>query len=200
MNANEITGYVVFFSVFFGLMILRRIRSEPSTSTKDALANSKAKPSNLRLKQIQKYGHELSIASLTATVLGTLGTLLLIFFLVRNGTIFNLPQHRLLGDVGVIVFILTSTLVAWFCHKLFQQYARGNLFTAEVVRNIYQIGRLYIFAIVEKYFLDRLWATQHLQPLTGAPMFPLFAGALIFFIAWIMDEGRKIREEQELTV
>ena len=152
MNTNEITGYVVFFSVFFGLMILRRIRSEPPTSTKDALANSKAKPSNLRLKEIQKYGHELSIASLTATVFGTLGTLLLIFFLVRNGTIFNLPQHRLLGDVGVIVFILTSTLVAWFCHKLFQQYACGNLFTAEVVRNIYQIGRLYIFAIVEKYY------------------------------------------------
>ncbi len=28
----------------------------------------------------------------------------------------------------------------------------------------------------------------------------LFPGIFIFFIAWIMDEGRKIQEEQELTV
>ncbi|MGA2852931.1 MAG: DUF2975 domain-containing protein [Verrucomicrobiota bacterium] len=200
MNVNEHIPLVVFLCVFFGLMILRRIRSEPSTSTKDALANSKVKSPNLRLKQIQEYGYQLSVASLAATVFGTVGTLLLIFTLICNGTIFNLSQHRLLGDFGVIVLVLTFTLVAWFCHKLFQQYARGNLFTAEVVHHICQIGRFYIFAIVEKYFIDRLWETQHLQPLTGIPMFPLFAGALIFFIAWIMDEGRKIQEEQELTV
>jgi hypothetical protein len=29
---------------------------------------------------------------------------------------------------------------------------------------------------------------------------PVFAGLMIIFIAWIMDEGRKIQEEQELTV
>jgi hypothetical protein len=202
MNSNEIFPFVVFFSVFFGLMILRRMRPDLLTSSKDTLENTNIKSPNPRLKQIQEYGHQLSIASLTATVLGSLGTLLLIFFLVRNGTIFGLLQHRLLGDVGVVVFVLTSTLEAWFCHKLFQQYACGNLFTAEVVRNLYQIGRLYVFAIVEKYFLDRLWETQHLQPVTGLASIPipLMAGGLIFFIAWIMDEGRKIQEEQELTV
>jgi hypothetical protein len=188
MNSNEIIPFVVFFSVFAALMAWKKKRF------------TGVRAPNLRLEQIKEYGHQLSIASLTTTVLGTLGTLLLIFFLIRNGTIFNLSQYRLLGDLGVIVLVLTSTLVAWFCHKLFQQYARGNLFTPEVVRNIYQIGRFYIFAIVEKYFLDRLWETQHLQPLTGVPIFPAFAGGLIFFIAWIMHEGRKIQEEQELTV
>jgi hypothetical protein len=43
--------------------------------------------------------------------------------------------------------------------------------------------------------LDRLWETQHLQPLASYIPIPLFAGFLIFFIAWIMDEGRKIQEE-----
>ena len=200
MNANDIVPFVLFFCLFFAVMILRRIRPDLLTSSKDTRANTNVKSPNPRLKQIQEFGHQLSIASLTATVLGSLGTLLLIFFLVRNGTIFGLLQHRRLGDIGVIVFVLTSTFGAWFCHKLFQQYARGNLFTAEVVRNLNQIGRLYGFAIIEKYFLDRLWETQHLQPLTGVPILPLFAGCLIFFIAWIMDEGRKIQEEQELTV
>ena len=29
---------------------------------------------------------------------------------------------------------------------------------------------------------------------------PIFGGLFIIFFAWIMDEGRKIQEEQELTV
>ena len=202
MNANEIVPFVCFFSAFFALILLRKIRPDLLTGSKDALANTNVKSPNTRIKQIQEYGHQLSVASLTATVLGTLGALLLVFFLIRNGTIFGLLQHRLLGDVGIIVFILTCTLVAWFCHKLFQQYSRGNLFTAEVVRNINQIGRLYVFAFLEKKWLDHLWEKQHLQPLTSDVnvIFPLFAASLIFFFAWIMDEGRKIQEEQELTV
>jgi hypothetical protein len=35
---------------------------------------------------------------------------------------------------------------------------------------------------------------------TGIDFGPLLAGAVIILIAWIMDEGRKIQEEQELTV
>jgi hypothetical protein len=188
MNANEIIPYVVFFSIFAALTVWRKKRF------------TEVKPSKLRLELIKEYGHQLSIAAFTAAVLGMLGTLLLIFFLIRNGTIFNLPQHRLLGDFGVIVFVFTLTVGAWFAHKLFQQYSRGKLFTTEVVQNIYQVGRFYIFAIVEKYFLDGIWEKQHLQPLSSFIPIPLFAGGLIFFIAWILDEGRKIQEEQELTV
>jgi len=29
---------------------------------------------------------------------------------------------------------------------------------------------------------------------------PIFGGLFIIFFAWIMDEGRKIQEEQTLTV
>jgi hypothetical protein len=35
---------------------------------------------------------------------------------------------------------------------------------------------------------------------TGIDFGPLLAGSIILIIAWIMDEGRKMREEQELTV
>jgi protein-S-isoprenylcysteine O-methyltransferase Ste14 len=35
---------------------------------------------------------------------------------------------------------------------------------------------------------------------TGLDFGGLFAGAVIVIVAWIMDEGRKIKEEQELTV
>jgi hypothetical protein len=202
MNANLIlinVGSIVFGSVIF-VIFYKRMRSWRLTSPKDTLASANVKLPSPRLKRIQDCGYLLSIASLTAAVLGALGTLLLIFLLVRNGTIFNLSQHGLLGDVGVIVFVLTLTLEAWFCHKLFQQYARGNLFTKVVVHYIYQIGRFYVFAAVEKYFLNRLWEKQHFQFSAGDSIIPIYAGFLIIFIAWIMDEGRKIQEEQELTV
>ncbi len=180
--------FVVFFSIFAALTFWRKKRF------------AETKPSNFRLEQIKEYGHQFSIAALTAVVLGTLAVLLLVFFLIKNGTVFNLPHHRLLGDVGVIVFVFTLTVDAWFVHRLFRQYSQGKLFTPEIVQIIYQVGRFYIFAVVEKYLLDRLWETQHLQPLSGFIPIPLLAGGLIFFIAWIMDEGRKIQEEQELTV
>ncbi|HEY3932814.1 MAG TPA: hypothetical protein VGM58_10660 [Verrucomicrobiae bacterium] len=179
---------------------MRRKRPDVLTGLKSTSANTNVKSPNPRLKQIQEYGHLLNIVFLTATVFGAIGTLLLIFLLVRNGTILNLPQYHLLGDVGAIVFVLTLTLEAWFCHKLFQQYARGNLFTKVVVHYIYQIGRFYVFANVEKYFLNRLWEKQHFQFSAGDSIIPIYAGFLIIFIAWVMDEGRKIQEEQELTV
>jgi len=201
MNTNEIVPLLVLCVVFgFGPMILRRIRPDPLTIPKDTLANTNVKPPNPRLEQIQKWGRILSAGFLAATVFGTLGTLLLIFSLVRNGTILNMPQHQLLGDVGVIVFVLTLTLEAWFCHKLFQQYARGNLFTKKIVHYIHQIGSFYVFAIGEKWFLERLWEKQHFQFSVGDSIIPMYAGFLIIFIAWVMDEGRKIQEEQELTV
>jgi hypothetical protein len=203
MNTNEIVPLLVVFLcvVFgFGLMISRRIRPGSLTISKDTLANTNVKPPNSRLEQIQKYGRLLSAVFLTATVFGTLGTLLLIFSLVRNGTILNMPQHQLLGDVGIIVFMLTLILEAWFCHKLFQQYARGNLFTKIIVHYIQQIGNFYVFAVGEKWFLERLWEKQHFQFSVGDSIIPMYAGFLIIFIAWVMDEGRKIQEEQELTV
>ena len=188
MNANDIMPYLIFVLCFVVLTIQRKKRF------------AETKPCKLRLEQIKEYGHQLSIASVTATVFGTLGTLLFVFMLIYNGTIFNLPQHRLIADIGVIVFVFTLTVDAWFAHKLFQQYSRGNLFTKEVVHYIYQIGRFYVFAAVEKYFLNRLWEKQHFQFSAGDSIIPIYAGFLIIFIAWIMDEGRKIQEEQELTV
>ena len=200
MNTNQIYLIVLFLCVFFALRISRRKRPDILTGSKSTSANANVKSPSPRLKQIQEYSHQLSIVFLTATVFGTCGTLLLIFLLVRNGTIFNIPQHQLLGDVGVIVFVLTLTLEAWFCHKLFQQYARGNLFTKIIVHYIQQIGNFYVFAAVEKYFLNRLWEKQHFQFSAGDSIIPIYAGFLIIFIAWVMDEGRKIQEEQELTV
>jgi len=118
--------------------------------------------------------------------------------------------------LGGCVFVL---------NKLFRLYERGRLFAGEHVRHMQQLGCLIVVnwtiamllsAMSEGYLeyrfnfaqLNWLGALQLLiapisRDMSGNNdigfMQPVI-GILIVFIAWIMDEGRKIREEQELTV
>jgi len=82
----------------------------------------------------------------------------------------------------------------WVMFSLFGLYRQGILFSAKNVRHIRSLG----------YFLIGNWgledqiqtALRDVQLSTT----PIFIGLLIIFVSWIMDEGRKIQEEQELTV
>jgi hypothetical protein len=78
--------------------------------------------------------------------------------------------------------------------RLFWLYGKGILFTAKNVNCIRFLG----YCTIINWFID--YTMQGLQRDMALSTNPLFVGFFIIFIAWIMDEGRKIREEQELTV
>lgn len=78
--------------------------------------------------------------------------------------------------------------------RLFRLYGRGILFSAQNVFCIRFIGYWLLLDFTTVY---QMQATLHDMALSTTPV---FVGLLIIFIAWIMDEGRKIQEEQELTV
>jgi hypothetical protein len=98
---------------------------------------------------------------------------------------------------------------AWFCYKLFNLYSQGDLFIPQAVCYIRRIGYTYFLMTVISFFVQIVTEKIAFIPkpnhveLSGLLMqfaissFPAF---LIIFVAWIMDEGRKIQEEQELTV
>ncbi len=98
---------------------------------------------------------------------------------------------------------------AWFCYRLFNLYSSGDLFSSKIVQYIRRIGGLCFIAMLAQ-FLCKLFLPGYTEPLETPPgwgwtewlglVFYLFPSLLILFIAWIMDEGRKIQEEQELTV
>jgi hypothetical protein len=77
---------------------------------------------------------------------------------------------------------------------LFRLYGRGILFSAQNVFCIRFIGYWLLLDFATVY---QMQGTLHDMALSTTPV---FVGLLIIFIAWIMDEGRKIQEEQELTV
>jgi len=77
---------------------------------------------------------------------------------------------------------------------LFQLYARGILFSA---RNV-QLIRFFGYWLILDWFVD-FEMQDALHPMASS-MTTIFVGLIIILLAWIMDEGRKLQEEQELTV
>jgi hypothetical protein len=104
-------------------------------------------------------------------------------------------------------------LEAWFAYRLFFFYARGGLFTPDIVRSLRRIGYITILAgcwnAFKMYYLFGFRPDGHpsvtdivswLSVILVQLIFSVVPGFVTIFLAWIMDEGRKIQEEQELTV
>jgi len=77
---------------------------------------------------------------------------------------------------------------------LFHLYEKGIFFAAKNVNFIRFFGYYMIINWVLDYQIQGQLRDLELSST------PLFGAFLIIFIAWIMDEGRKIQEEQALTV
>ena len=98
--------------------------------------------------------------------------------------------------LGIICLVTTLRLV--------RLYGRGIYFSAKNIIFIKLFGGWLIVDWAMDFFIQRWeqnagfsggWVTPSVVSVT-----PVFVGLLIIYVAWIMDEGRKIQEEQELTV
>jgi hypothetical protein len=92
-----------------------------------------------------------------------------------------LQQGFALGAMGVLL-------------RLFYLYAKGILFSAKNVNCIRLLG----YWLVVDWFIN--YQMQGMLRDMDLSTTPVFGGFLIIFVAWIMDEGRKMQEEQELIV
>ena len=123
----------------------------------------------------------------------------------------------LLGILGMYYFLCVGYAVEfWFAYKLFSFLARGDLFTPKIVRYLRWIGitsiLIGIWSIYHEMSMNVNAGYLKHVPSSGQEIiswfqhifyllaFNLLLGFVIIFVAWIMDEGRKIQEEQELTV
>ena len=109
----------------------------------------------------------------------------------------------------------------WKLSRLFRFYEQGMIFSVEPISCIKMLGALFCVGGVLNTALQMLPPPAPQTLPTGVTMGPihvyhlnffqcdfgtgidfglLLAGATIVLIAWIMDEGRKIQEEQELTI
>ena len=123
----------------------------------------------------------------------------------------------------MIYFLMIVLTGFWYgkLAQLFHFYERGLIFHPATIRCIKILGYFcvinWIFIFAHKWLEHS--AVHHPPPLPGVVVVEstlnfgfftfsfaginlgmLLAGMVIVVIAWIMDEGRKIQEEQELTV
>ena len=162
---------------------------------------------NARLNRIQKVSGIFRTIFFAVAILCAVGGFsLYIPLLTLHGT----SKLTFILSAGVEFACATC---AWFCYKLFNLYSRGDLFTPKAVCYIRRIGYAYFLMAVVSFFAQTVTAIQ-LEKIAFIPkpnhvelsglliklVISSFPAFLIIFVAWIMDEGRKIQEEQELTV
>jgi hypothetical protein len=111
----------------------------------------------------------------------------------------------------------------WQLARLFQRYEKGCFFAAETISCIKKLGALCVLCWALHYLMQLFRpAVSALHSVStpgqveqvlfsfkmglfsfsiaGINLGLLMAGSIIFVIAWVMDEGRKLQEEQALTI
>jgi hypothetical protein len=157
---------------------------------------NESKLPGILLARIQKVSAGLKtlflIAAIVSTVVGLCATITMLE---------SYDGEKLENATGLLIW----AALYWCAYKLFQVCSRGNVFSAEVVRNLRRIGGLAILLGLAEGFISfgrafhdvPLWMDLILLPFYS---FSIVPGVAFLCVAWITDEGRKIQEEQELTV
>jgi hypothetical protein len=145
------------------------------------------------------------------------------FFMIPENYFTNLamPQHlmpqtftamtKLLGFLVSMISTGVKLVLFYFLIRLFKLYERGEIFTLANVRYIRNIGYTLLVSqlIIPLYQgLIGIVLTRQNPPGQHFAMFGigtdnlgvLFMSLLIILVSWIMAEGCRLREEQQLTI
>jgi hypothetical protein len=207
MNTNEIFPVVLLLCVFFALIISRRIRPAPNTNVNANKISPKANP---RMNRIQKVSKCVRLFLQYGIPLTIIAVMVLEYLVVAHKITLPKPAHPSnagsdsVTSAGAFqLWSILSLVVYLFWYrtalKLFSFFEKGILFTAETVRCIQILGGIYFARFLVQLGLYFFAPSQDNHWL-GTGLSDLFTGFLIIFIGWLIDEARKIREEQELTV
>jgi hypothetical protein len=176
-------------------------------------ANEMSPKANARLKQIMAASRTFKIIFLIAAIVfGAIG-ILSVVTMMWMGNLNPIVMHNCTLNLSYFGYAVTS----WFAYQLFSAYASGNLFAPTVVCRIRWLGIGTVLVGIVNGGIHMLMLVKEIyQAGASVPMglaisvplievciqifFNVVPGLAIIFIAWVMDEGRKIQEEQELTV
>ena len=193
MNANEIILIFIAVLSFLVFRIYSAAVSMKSNQNRQSHLN-RIKKASLIFRVLNGIGFLLIVYCVPAILLGWPppypGTFSIVISENHIYTSFaDMPQEVL--ALWLVKMGLLMACMAVF-DRLFRLYGKGILFSA---RNITYIR-------FQGYYLILDWVADYVMPLDDKALSTtqLYIGFLIIFIAWIMDEGRKIQEEQELTV
>ena len=195
MNANEIILIFIAVLSFLVFRIYSAAVSMKSNQNRQSHLN-RIKKASLIFRVLNGIGFLLIVYCVPAILLGWPppypGTFSIVISENHIYTSFaDMPQEVL--ALWLVKMGLLMACMAVF-DRLFRLYGKGILFSA---RNITYIRFQGYYLILDWVVYYQMQGELHDMVLNTAQP---YIGFLIIFIAWIMDEGRKIQEEQELTV
>jgi hypothetical protein len=176
-------------------------------------ANEISPKASPRLSRIQKISRilkacvlfyfiaPLCILALNLNIVGpahTYGAILIFNHPYRSVSDISLPMS-LLWATGMAVYLLG--VVSFY--RLLCLYEKGVIFSEANVSEMKKLGSCLAGYGILAIAASVIYARGIIFPLVLMEGFvsPWFVvGGAIYIVAWIMDEGRKIQEEQELTV
>jgi Protein of unknown function (DUF2975) len=118
---------------------------------------------------------------------------------------------RLMGFVVMMIPTGIAMCGSYYLMKLFHLYEQGDIFNIANVRCFRKLSRVliwwFIVGIVHKSLLS-VALTLHNPPgqrmitleLSSSDLTALLTGVVLAVISWVMEEGRKLQEDQDLTV
>ncbi len=125
----------------------------------------------------------------------------------------EIPISQLTPGSMILMFgfsVLATAVVIkglYHLHRLFGNYADGKVFTIGSVAQIRQLGitfllgaGLQILAVPLAVVLMILCTPDKGALLLTFPFEALITAGLLILISWVMDAGRGLREENELTI
>ncbi len=131
-------------------------------------------------------------------------------FSIRETTI---PVHSFsIGTIFLFLIFLAVPFIIvlkglFHVIKLFFYYEKGAIFTAESVAQLKQIGVTFllwtgyeIFALILALGLSAYRNNSMSVDIGGSMLLSLFLGVFFVLISWVMDNGRGLHEENELTI
>ena len=125
---------------------------------------------------------------------------------------FPLPWTQRWLGLGVSLIPLgASMLCLWWLVRLFALFSAGEIFTGNTVKYIRRTGWTMLAGVALMPFHEALLTlvlTMRNPPgerlisisLESGDIRDLLVAGIIILVSWIMDEGRKLRETDELTV
>ncbi|XPS84934.1 conserved uncharacterized protein, DUF2975 [Desulfosarcina variabilis str. Montpellier] len=118
---------------------------------------------------------------------------------------------RLMGFAAVMIPTGVAMTGAFYLMRLFKLYEQGEIFKLNNVHCYKKLSRVLIWWFIAGILCRSLLTTAltlHHPPgqrmisfgLTSTDLTTLLVGLILMVIAWVMEEGRKLQEDQDLTV
>jgi len=118
---------------------------------------------------------------------------------------------RMMGFAATMMPTGVAMLGAYHLMRLFRLYEQGDIFRSSNVRCFKNLSRVlvgwFVIGIIHRSLLSMVLTLHHppgqryITFELGSPdLTALLIGLALAIIAWVMDEGRKLQEEQDYTV